>query len=72
MPSGVDLSFFGSFMLGTPAFPVTDVPLQEIVARVERGEYPAKPAKVFQFAPVPDAHRLMESNAAGAKIVVVR
>jgi NADPH:quinone reductase-like Zn-dependent oxidoreductase len=72
MPSGVDLNFFGSFMLGTPEFPVADIPLQEIVERVSRGEYQAKPAKVFRFEQIPDAHRLMESNAALGKIVVVR
>jgi NADPH:quinone reductase-like Zn-dependent oxidoreductase len=72
MPSGVDLSFFGSFMLGTPEFPVADIPLQEIVDRVSRGEYRAKPAKVFPFDQLPDAHRLMESNAAKGKIVVTR
>jgi NADPH:quinone reductase-like Zn-dependent oxidoreductase len=72
MPSGVDLNFFGSFMLGTPQFPVTEIPLQEIVDRVARGEYRAKPAKVFSFAQLPEAHRLMEANSAGGKIVVVR
>jgi NADPH:quinone reductase-like Zn-dependent oxidoreductase len=72
MPSGVDLSFFGSFMLGTPQFPVTEIPLQEIVDRVARGEYQAKPAQVFPFEQLPEAHRLMESNSAGGKIVVVR
>jgi NADPH:quinone reductase-like Zn-dependent oxidoreductase len=71
MPSGVDLSFFGSFMLGTPAFPVTEIPLQEIVDRVARGAYQAKPAKVFPFEQLPEAHRLMEANGAGGKIVVV-
>jgi NADPH:quinone reductase-like Zn-dependent oxidoreductase len=70
MPSGVDLSFFGSFVLGTPEFPVAEVPLQEIVARAERGEYRARPAKVFRFEEIPDAHRLMESNTARGKIVV--
>src|SRR5690348_199094 len=28
MPSGVHLSFFGSFMFGAPEFPLSDVPLQ--------------------------------------------
>jgi NADPH:quinone reductase len=30
----------------------------------------AKPAKVFGFEEIQDAHRLMESNQAGGKIVV--
>lgn len=72
MPSGVDLSFFGSFVFGSDEFPLSRVPLQDIVDRVERGEYHAKPAKVLAFAGISEAHRLMESNAAGGKIVVVR
>lgn len=72
MPSGVDLSFFGSFVLGTSQFPVTEIPLQEIVDRVARGEYRAKPARVFAFEQIPEAHRLMEANAANGKIVICR
>ena len=49
MPSGMHLSFFGSFMLGMPEFPVSDVPLQTIGDRVASGSYQAKPAKVFRF-----------------------
>jgi len=29
MPSGVHFSFFGSFMFGTPGFPLSDVPMQD-------------------------------------------
>jgi NADPH:quinone reductase-like Zn-dependent oxidoreductase len=37
LPSGVELSTFASaFVLGEPAYPVTGVPLQEIVARWRR------------------------------------
>ena len=70
MPSEVHLSFFGSFMFGTPEFPLSDVPLQKIVERVAAGRYKAKPARVFRFDQIQDAHRLMESNQAGGKIVV--
>ncbi|MEN3382410.1 MAG: hypothetical protein V7608_2454, partial [Hyphomicrobiales bacterium] len=34
------------------------------------GRYKARPAKVFRFADIRDAHRLMESDAAGGKLVV--
>ena len=34
------------------------------------GAYAAKPAKVFRFEEIADAHRLMESNQANGKIVV--
>jgi NADPH:quinone reductase-like Zn-dependent oxidoreductase len=71
MPSDVQLSFFGSFVFGTPEFPLSDVPLQAIVDRVASGSYKAKPAKVFPFDQVQDAHRLMESNQANGKIVVI-
>ncbi len=30
--SGVYLTFFGSFVFGTPGFPLSDVPLQQIAA----------------------------------------
>jgi len=37
MPSGVHWSFFGSFVFGTPGFPVAGVPFQAIVDRVGAG-----------------------------------
>jgi NADPH:quinone reductase-like Zn-dependent oxidoreductase len=72
MPSGVHLSFFGSFVYGTPDFPLSSVPLQEIVDRTAKGLYKAKPAHVFPFEQIPEAHRLMESNNANGKIVIRR
>jgi hypothetical protein len=44
--------------------------LQEIVDRVEKGVYKAKPAAVFFFDQIREAQRLMESNQATGKIVV--
>jgi NADPH:quinone reductase len=71
MPSGVHLSVFASALVtGTPAFPLSEIPFQAIVDRVARGLYKAKPAKVFRFDEIQDAHRLMEANGAGGKIVV--
>ena len=70
MPSGVHLSFFASFMFGTPPYPLSDVPLQALVDRVAAGSYKAKPVKVFRFEDIQAAHRLMESNQANGKIVV--
>jgi NADPH2:quinone reductase len=67
MPSGMHLSFFGSFMLGMPEFPVSDVPLQTIGDRVASGSYQAKPAKVFRFDEIQQAHRLMETNQANPR-----
>jgi NADPH:quinone reductase len=71
MPSGAHLSVFASALVtGTPAFPLSEIPLQAIVDRVTEGAYRAKPVKVFRFEQIQDAHRLMESNEAGGKIVV--
>src|SRR5262245_18260559 len=70
MPSGVLSSLFGSFVFATPEFPVSEVPLQEIVDRLEKGVYKAKPAAVFSFDQIREAQRLMESNQATGKIVV--
>jgi NADPH:quinone reductase-like Zn-dependent oxidoreductase len=71
MPSGVQLSFFASaFTFGNADYPLSDVPLQQIIARVADGTYKAKPARVFRLEEIQDAHRLMESNQANGKIVV--
>ncbi|HEC18284.1 MAG TPA: alcohol dehydrogenase [Gammaproteobacteria bacterium] len=70
MPSSVNLNFFASFMLGTRNFPLSDIPMQEIVDRVSRRKYQAKPAHIFQFNAIGKAHEMMEANRAAGKIVV--
>jgi NADPH:quinone reductase-like Zn-dependent oxidoreductase len=57
--SGVYLTFFGSFVLGTPGFPLSDVPLQDIARQVAEGKLRAKPARVKRIA----SWRLMEPSA---------
>src|SRR6516164_10223254 len=71
MSSGVHFSFFGSFVFGRPGFPLSDVPLQTIADQVAAGRYKAKPARVFRFEDIREAHRVMESNQAGGKMVVL-
>jgi NADPH:quinone reductase len=71
MPSGVYLTFFGSFVFGTPGFPLSDVPLQEIAQQVASGRLKAKPSRVFRFEEIREAHRVMDANEAGGKMVVV-
>ena len=71
MSSGVHFSFFGSFVFGTPGFPLSDVPFQAIASDVAAGRYKAKPARVFRFEEIREAHTVMESNQAGGKMVVV-
>ncbi|KPI10255.1 NADPH:quinone reductase [Actinobacteria bacterium OV450] len=71
LPSGVRLSFFGSaFVLGTPAFPLKDVPLDEMYAKVAAGVLRARPTRVFRFDEIVEAHRAMESGEALGKMVV--
>ncbi|MDT5196848.1 MAG: NADPH:quinone reductase [Mycobacterium sp.] len=71
MASGVNLSFFGSFVFGNPGFPLSDIPLQEIARQVERGELEAQPSRVFSFDEIREVHRVMEAGEAGGKMVVV-
>jgi NADPH2:quinone reductase len=71
MASGVYLTFFGSFVFGTPGFPLSDVPLQQIAADAADGRLDIKPMRTFRFEEIAEAHRVMESNQAGGKMVVV-
>ena len=71
MPSGVHFSFFGSFVFGTPGFPLSDVPLEAIARDVATGRCKAKPARVFGSEDIREAHRVMEANQANGKIVVI-
>lgn len=71
MPSGVNLTFFGSFVFGTPGFPLSDVPLQRIAEDAAAGRIDVKPTRVFRFDEIREAHRVMEANEARGKMVVV-
>ncbi len=71
MPSGVYLTFFGSFVFGTPGFPLSDVPLQQIAQDAAAGRLDVKPVRVFTFDNIQEAHRVMEANQASGKMVVV-
>lgn len=70
MASGVHFSFFGSFVFGSPEFPLSDVPLQDIVTAVAEGRFDAKPFKIFKFGEIQEAHRYMEDGLASGKMVV--
>lgn len=71
MASGVNLTFFGSFVFGTPGFPLSDVPLAEIANQVAHGRLDARPSRVFAFDQIHEAHSVMEAGEAGGKMVVV-
>ncbi len=71
IPSGRYLSVFASALVtGTSEYPLSEIPLQAVIERAAAGVYKAKPAKVFRFAEIQEAHRLMESGQANGKIVV--
>jgi len=71
MASGVYLTFFASFVFGTPGFPLSDVPLQQIAADAAAGRLDVKPTRTFRFEEIREAHRVVEANEAEGKIVVV-
>jgi NADPH:quinone reductase-like Zn-dependent oxidoreductase len=71
MASGVYLTFFGSFVFGTPGFPLSDVPLQQIAEDAAAGRLDVKPVRVFHFDEIREAHRAMEANEARGKMVVI-
>ena len=71
LPSGVQISFYDSgFVLGTAEFPLTEIPLTEMIGKAENGRYQAKPARVFGFDDIVEAHKVMESGLAGGEITV--
>ena len=70
LPSGVQFSFFGSFEVGSEAFPLSSIPFQEIVEKAEAGVYRASPSRVFDFEKIAEAHEVMEASQAAGKLVV--
>jgi NADPH:quinone reductase len=71
LPTGVQFSFYGSaFVLGGPDYPLTDVPLADLFAKVADGTFDAGPVRVFAFDEIVAAHRTLEAGTAGGKMVV--
>jgi NADPH:quinone reductase-like Zn-dependent oxidoreductase len=72
IPSGTHLSVFASALVtGTEFFPLSEIPFQQIIDKVSMGAYKAKPSRIFRFEQIQAAHRLIESNQAGGKVVVL-
>lgn len=68
MPSTVRLSLYSTETLEKDyASPV----LQQIVQKVESGAYKTNIDRIFSFEEAPEAHRIMESNQAAGKLVVM-
>lgn len=70
MDSGVHFSLFHSKVLGSSDFPISGIPLQQIVQKIENGEWDASPAHVFEYRDIQSAHRMLDSHEAGGKIVI--
>ncbi len=70
MASGVNFSFFASPVFGNPGFPVSDIPFSDLAQQIADGTLDAKPARVFGFDQIREAHRLAEAGQAGGKLVV--
>ena len=72
LPSGRQLSLFASaFVFGTAEFPLAEIPFQQLIDHAAQGTYHAQPAQVFRFEQIEQAHRLMDAQTAGGKLVVV-
>lgn len=71
LPNAVRLAFFSSAMLGGGALPLADAPLRWIADRQASGATASLRVQTFDFDDVPRAHRVMESNAAQGKLVVL-
>lgn len=48
-----------------------NTPLQDLVQQIEAGSLPISVGKTFKLDEIVDAHRLMEANKAGGKVVVL-
>lgn len=70
MASGVHFSLFHSKVLGTAEFPLSEVPLQDIIHHIEKGDWVAKPSQVFEFDSIREAHAMLDSGKANGKMVV--
>ncbi len=69
--SGVHFSFFGSFVFASRVFLCPMSPSRPSLIKWAAGRYKAKPARVFRLEDIREAHRVMESNQAGGKMVVL-
>jgi NADPH2:quinone reductase len=72
MESGIHFSLFHSKVLGSTKFPMSAVPLQEIVSKIQNGGWNAKPTHVFDHHDIKKAHEVLDSHEAGGKVVIRR
>jgi len=71
LPTGVHLSLYASAcVLGSPAYPLAEVPLEAIFEQMAAGKLHGEPVRVFSFDEIVEAHRVLEAGTAGGKMVV--
>lgn len=70
LPGAIQLSFFGSGLLGTRVLPLSDAPLGSLAQETASGRIPSLRTRTFDFDDVAAAHSFMESNRALGKLVV--
>jgi NADPH2:quinone reductase len=70
MAGGVCLTFFGSFVFGTPGFPLQTCRFKTSPIRWPKAASKRSP-RVFSLEQIWEAHGVMEANEAGGKMVVV-
>jgi len=66
IPTAVNLTTYAG---GPEDFMAT--PLEELAAQIKEGTLKVKIGKVFRLDEIVEAHRVMEENTAGGKIVVL-
>lgn len=66
IPNGVCLTIYGG---GPDEFMST--PIEELAEQIKAGKLPIHIGKTFKIDDIVEAHRLMDSNKAGGKIVVL-
>jgi NADPH:quinone reductase-like Zn-dependent oxidoreductase len=66
IPSTVNLTAYSGTALDFMA-----TPLQDLIEDIQGGRSTVPVARVFRLDQIVEAHRLMETNTAGGKIVVV-
>ncbi|KAJ3878968.1 hypothetical protein F5051DRAFT_460214 [Lentinula edodes] len=71
MKPGVHFSLFHIKVLGSRDFPLSGIPMQEIIQKIEAGKWDAKPARVFEYSDIQNAHRALDSHNTKGKIVVI-
>src|SRR6266700_1298196 len=71
LPRGTRISFFASTVFGSNNFPVSEIPLQQIIKDIEEGIIPSILVRRYSFNEIATAHHHMESNAVNGKLVVL-